>query len=277
MSITEKNLNIGPLNWYYREIEPSNSAQNPPVVLLHGLPAHSFIWLETMPLLAEYGYRAIAPDWIGFGLSSKPSLQEFAYTPLAFINALQGFLEQLEIKEFSLVVQGFLASVGVQLALRHPELIHRLVILNSPLVTSATLPWMMRQWGLPLLGEMLTQDPLLVDRTLEKGSGFVISDSRLASYRQPFLKSSAAGRSLTATLRNLQLSASMGEIETGLASFTKPTLLLWGAEDPWLLSEPIRDLVKNPAIRLSLLSEAKHYPQEHWLKELAPTLINFLG
>jgi haloalkane dehalogenase len=135
----------------------------------------------------------------------------------------------------------------------------------------------MQQWAFPLLGEMLVQDPLLVDRTLEKGSGFVISDSRLAIYRQPFLKSSAAGRSLSATVRNIQLVEAMKEIEAGLKSFAKPTLILWGVDDPWLLTQPVMGLQYNKAIKFVPLAEGQHYPQEHWFKEISPKLINFLG
>ena len=50
--------------------------------------------------------------------------------------------------------------------------------------------------GLPLAGEMMTQDPLLVDRTLEGGSRYVIAEEHLGVYRKPFLTASASGRSL---------------------------------------------------------------------------------
>jgi haloalkane dehalogenase len=277
VSIQEKTQDIGSLQWYYREIVPNQVADNPPVVLLHGLPAHSFTWVELLPVLGEYGYRAIAPDWIGFGFSSKPSRIEFSYTPEAFIHALYQFVQALELAPFSLIVQGFLASAGVQLALRYPHLIHRLVIMNTPILTSARLPWAMGQWGVPLLGEMLVQDPLLVDRTLETGSGYVILEEKLRVYRQPFLKSSAAGRSLSYTIRSLQLVESMKEIERDLYTFKKPTLLVWGVDDPWLLTAPVLELQINPALTYFPLGAGQHYPQEHWLKDMTPRMINFLG
>ncbi len=141
-----------------------------------------------MPALAERGFRAIAPDWIGFGLSAKPDRRDFAYTPDAFINALAEFIQTLEIDRFFLVVQGFLGSVGIQYALRHPEQIERLSILNAPVSPSAKLPWKIKQLGIPLVGEMLTQDPLLVDRTLEGGSRYRVSDADLDVYRRSFPK-----------------------------------------------------------------------------------------
>jgi haloalkane dehalogenase len=175
------------------------------------------------------------------------------------------------------VVQGFLGSVGLQYAFRHPEQIERLAILNTPLSSAAGLPWLMRQWGFPLMGEMLTQDPLLVDRALERGSGYVISDKELGRYRQPFLKDSKAGRSLLATIKNLNLRQAMQEIETGWQSWDKPTKIIWGMGDPWLSSDVPEALAKeNRNIRLAKLEEAKHYPQQHWSDEISPILLTFL-
>ena len=190
MSITEQKIKVGELEWFYRLAEPIGRTDLLPVLLLHGLPSQSYSWRNIMPGLAAQGTKAIAPDWIGYGFSAKPEKREFAYTPDAFITALAQFVEALELKRFSLVVQGFLGSVGLQYALRHSGQIASLVILNTPISTTAKLPWKMQQLGLPLAGEVFTQDPLLVDRTLEGGSRYQISDADLDIYRKPFLTSS---------------------------------------------------------------------------------------
>ncbi len=274
MIIQEQNLSIGKLTWYLRETKLTNS--QPAVILLHGIPAHSHTWQGILLELAKKGLRAIAPDWIGFGASSKPSQRDFAYTPQAYLQALTELLNNLNLEKVSLIVQGFLATVGIEYALTNPDKIERLIILNTPIVKTAKLPWIMQQWTIPLAGEMLTQDPLLVDRTLEKGSGFVIAEEDLAKYRQPFLKSSAAGRSLRAATKNLQLKQSLARIESGLTTWSKPTLILWGMLDPWLDSTAIATLAaSNKYIELRKLPEAKHYPQEHWLKEINPLILNF--
>lgn len=276
VAITENTIEVGTLKWFYREAIPNNENNNPPVLLLHGLPSFSYTWTEIMPQLAEWGFRAIAPDWLGSGLSGKPDKRDFDYTPDAFVKALSDFIASLNLVKFSLVVQGFLGSVGLQYALRYPEVIERLIILNTPFSTTVKLPWSMRQWGLPFIGDMVTQDPLLVDRTLEGGSGFVISEERLSVYRKPFLKTSATGRSLVATIKNLKLAESMAELESGLADFSKPTLIIWGLADPWLSSADAEKLATQGNIELIKLEEAKHYPQEHWSGEITPVMVNFL-
>jgi pimeloyl-ACP methyl ester carboxylesterase len=230
-----------------------------------------------MPDLAEKGLRAIAPDWIGFGFSAKPDRRDFAYTPDAFITALADFLKNLEIERFHLVVQGFLGSVGLQYALRHPEQIERLAILNTPVSSTAKVPWKIQQLGLPFIGDMLTQDPLLVDRTLEGGTRYPISDKDLDVYRKPFLKSSDAGRSLLATVKNLQLKPSMEEIESGFSNWTRPILLVWGIQDPWLPFSQAQQFVNTlKDVELVKLEEGGHYPQDHWSGKVSESLLPFL-
>lgn len=278
MSLTENKITVGSLTWFYRQADPEQTSNKSPVILLHGLPSQSFSWCEIMPSLAEYGYQAIAPDWIGCGFSAQPDKRDFNYTPNSYIKALAELIQSLELNKISLVVQGFLGSVGLQYALRYPDIIDQVVIINTPLAPSVKVPWQMRQWGLPLIGDMLTQDPLLIDRSLEGGSGFVISEANLMVYRKPFLTASAAGRALMSIVKNLQLPSAMTEINSGLAKWEKPTRIIWGVEDPWLEISEVENLVKtNPKLELIKLEEAKHYPQEHWSKEIAPIILNFLS
>lgn len=277
MSIQENSIQVGSLQWFYRETTSVNSGTELPVLLLHGLPCQSYSWSVLMPDLAEKGFRAIAPDWIGSGFSAKPDRRDFAYTPDAFIKALAEFLQHLQIERFYLVVQGFLGSVGLQYALRYPDQIERLAILNTPVSTATQLPWKIQQLGLPLIGDMLTQDPLLVDRTLEGGSGYRVSDKDLDVYRRPFLSSSDAGRSLLMTVKNLQLKSSMVEIEAGFRNWNQPTLILWGIKDPWLPLVQVQEFAKMlKNVEFVQLEEAGHYPQEHWSEMISNNLLLFL-
>ncbi|MEC4818096.1 MAG: alpha/beta fold hydrolase [Scytonema sp. PMC 1069.18] len=277
MTITENKITVDSLEWFYRESPPIGRTDLLPVLLLHGLPSQSYSWRNILPALAQQGTRAIAPDWIGFGFSAKPEKRDFSYTPDAFIKALEDLTKALELKRFSLIVQGFLGSVGVQYVLRHPEQIANLAILNAPIYTEVKLPWKIQQMGLPLAGEMMTQDPLLVDRTLEGGSRYRIEDADLDVYRKPFLKSSASGRSLLATIRNLQLKSAMEEIESGLKQWQQPVLIQWGAIDPWLsveMAEKFANLL--PQGEFIKLNNVGHYPQEHYSETILLDLLPFV-
>lgn len=277
MSIQEHKITVGSLEWFYREAEPIGRSDLLPVVLLHGIVCQSYSWRNIIPALAAQGTRAIAPDWIGYGFSSKPEKRDFAYTPDAFIKALDEFIQAIEIERFSLVVQGYLGSVGLQYALRHPEKIANIAILNTPISTSAKLPWKIQQMGLPLAGEVMTQDPLLVDRTLEAGSRYRIEDKDLDIYRKPYLKSSSSGRGLLSTIRNLQLEQAMTEIETGFKEWQKPILLQWGMIDPWLSVDMAESFVKSvPDAEIIKLNNVGHYAQEHYHEVILQDLLPFL-
>jgi pimeloyl-ACP methyl ester carboxylesterase len=276
--ITKNSITVGSLAWFYRELTPEDRENPQTALLLHGLPAQSLTWTGLMRPLAENGIRTIAPDWIGFGNSSKPDRRDFAYTPDAFVTALDRMIDTLELDRVSLVVQGFLGTVGIQYALRYPERVDKLVILNAPLTTAAKLPWTIKQLGLPVAGEMLTQDPLTVERTLEAGCKCVIEDKYLEVYRQPYLKSSAPGRSHLVTIRNLRLAQSMTEIATGLPKLEIPIQILWGINDPWLDLAQAEICIKTlKQGELVTLPTAAHYPQEHWYAEMVAPMVPFLS
>jgi pimeloyl-ACP methyl ester carboxylesterase len=260
---------VGGQEWFYREALPVNPPRKT-VVLLHGLVAQSYSWRDVMPGLAAAGFRVVAPDWLGMGFSAKPALKEFAFTPQAYGAALGAWLKELGISQCSFAVQGFLGSVGIQYALAQPEQVERLALLNTPFTAQARLPWAMQQLGLPLIGDMLTQDPILVDRVLEGGSQQVLREADLSIYRRPFLQSSNAGRCLLAIVRNLQLKTVLPEIESGLSTWQNPLLILWGTRDPWLT------LGKIPKQgEFYRLDQSAHYPQEDNPKAVTLALQDF--
>jgi pimeloyl-ACP methyl ester carboxylesterase len=277
MAPTENWIEVGSVTWFYREALPVNETDKPPILFLHGLPSQSYGWKEVMEALADQGFRSIAPDWLGFGFSDKPDKRDFAYTPTAYVEALKAFITALELPPVHLVVQGFLGSVGLSYALAHRDRIERLAILNAPIMPEAKLPWRIRQLGIPLVGDMLTQDPLLVDRTLEGGGMYQVSDDDLDVYRRPFLKSSDAGRSLLAAVQKLQLPKATAEISTGFKDWENPIVVIWGLQDPWLPLEQAQAFVEQtPGAELSQLDQVGHYPQQDWPEKVAQALIQHL-
>lgn len=278
MTLEEHKIQVGKLEWFYRQGLPlREEASYAPVVLLHGLVSQSYSWRDVMPALTEQGFRAIAPDWIGHGFSCFPEKRDFAYTTDAFVTALGELLTTLQLERINLVVQGFLGVYGVLFALRHADKINRLVIVNTPLSPAVKLPGALRRMTLPLAGEMMTQDPLLVDRTLEGGGPYQVKDADLDVYRKPFLKTSAAGRSLLFTLRTFKLSQDAQDIADALQDWAIPTRLIWGTADPWVpvdLAESWADLM--PQTSLSKLDDVGHYAQEDWAEKVAEVLVPFL-
>ena len=277
VEIAEKTIEVGALRWFYRESVPRNESRRPPVILLHGLVSQGYSWRAVMAPLAEAGFRAIAPDWIGHGYSSKPDKKEFDYKPASFVKALSALVEALEVETFSLGVQGFLGSVGLLYAAQHPEKIERLIILNTPLTSGAKLPFKISQMGIPLVGDMLTQDPILVDRTLEGSGPYEVGDADLDVYRQPFLKSSDAGRSLLATVKQLDVKGVTAEIDRTFQDWERPTLIAWGVADKWLPLSLAKSFAKGlKDVNVVKLEETGHYAQEDWAEKVSEAMVPFL-
>jgi len=275
--ISEESCEAGKLRWFYREALPINDTTKPPVVLLHGIVSQGYSWRAVMAPLAEAGFRSLAPDWIGHGYSAKPDKSEFDYSPETFLAALEKWLETLEIDRFSLVVQGFLGTVGLLYAAKHPDKIERLVILNTPLTAEAKLPFKISQLGIPLLGDVITQDPILVDRTLEGGGPYEVGDADLEIYRRPFLKSSDAGRALLATVKKLQLPRVLAEVDQGFKDWSTPTLIAWGIADKWLPVSLAENFAKQlDDVTIAKLEETGHYAQEDWAEKVSEAVVPFL-
>ena len=101
-----------------------------PVVLLHGFPESHRTWRAVAPALAE-DHFVVAPDQRGFGGSDRPQEVE-AYKADRIVEDLLALADALDIDRFTLVGHDWGGAVAWLAALRHPERIARLVIINAP-------------------------------------------------------------------------------------------------------------------------------------------------
>jgi haloalkane dehalogenase len=99
-----------------------------PVVFIHGNPAWSFVYRKLITVLSKK-YRCIAPDHIGFGLSDKPDY--WSYLPEDHAKNLERLLEDLKLKNITLVVNDWGGPVGLSYAVAHPEKVKNIIITNS--------------------------------------------------------------------------------------------------------------------------------------------------
>ena len=103
----------------------------PPVILLHGFPELAFSWRHQLPALAAAGFRAIAPDQRGYGLTDvPPRVSDYRIEEL--IADIEGLLDALELETATFVGHDWGALLLWQMAMRAPGRIDRLIILNIP-------------------------------------------------------------------------------------------------------------------------------------------------
>ncbi len=122
-----KTVKVGDLDIFYREAGPKDA---PVVLLLHGFPTSSQMFRNLIPQLADK-YRVIAPDYPGFGQSSMPARDKFAYTFDNLAEVVEKFTDKLDLKKYALYVQDYGAPVGYRLAVKHPERVTAIVVQNG--------------------------------------------------------------------------------------------------------------------------------------------------
>lgn len=122
-----KTAQVDGLDVFYREAGPTDA---PAILLLHGFPTSSQMFRGLIPALAD-SYRVVAPDYPGYGHSSMPSHEEFAYTFDNLADVIDKFTEAVGLTKYALYVQDYGAPVGYRLASRHPERVTAIVVQNG--------------------------------------------------------------------------------------------------------------------------------------------------
>ena len=102
-----------------------------PVVMIHGNPTWSFYFRELVKGLSPQ-FRTIVPDHIGCGLSDKPDIKRYDYRLKSRVDDLESLIDHLGLKEkITLVLHDWGGMIGMVYALRHPERIHRIAVMNT--------------------------------------------------------------------------------------------------------------------------------------------------
>lgn len=114
-----------------------------PVLMVHGSPTWSFIWRRVIPPLLDGGYRCIAPDHAGYGRSDKP-LDSGWYSVERHVELTGSILEDLDLRDVTIVVHDWGGPIGLSLALVQPERIKRIVILDTAIDPREA--WMNAAW-----------------------------------------------------------------------------------------------------------------------------------
>src|SRR5215469_358759 len=225
-----------------------------PVILLHGSGGEGARWMPTMQGLAP-DFRVIAPDQIGWGASDKPLT---IYHGGVFAEFLARFMREIGVPKAALVGQSMGAGVALQMAVKYPQMVERMVLVNgggfvSPGDPARAAPdWHARQIA---NAGTLAESREYLEKMYYNHS--LISDELVEHNLILRLRSAYTAESVqTASARGL------GQLtEEEVRGIKLPTLLVWGANDR--LSPPANADKLNAAIagsRKLLIDKAGHYP-----------------
>jgi haloalkane dehalogenase len=170
-----------PLRVHYIDEGPAGAGET--IVLLHGEPSWSYLYRSMIPPLTAAGFRAVAPDLVGFGRSDKPA-DRAEYTYARHVEWIRAALfDQLDLSDITLVGQDWGGLIGLRLVAEHPDRIRRVVAANTGLPTGdmdmgeAFLAWQRFSQEVP---------ELPVGRIVAGGCTSSPSEDVVAAYDAPF-------------------------------------------------------------------------------------------
>jgi haloalkane dehalogenase len=219
----------------YREVDGLRLAhldvgEGPPILMLHGEPAWSFIWRKVIPPLVAAGYRCIAPDHAGCGRSDKPSDLAW-YSMERHVALVESLLDDLELRDVSLILHDWGGPIGMTLAVARPDRIARAVVLDTALDPSDL--WMSKTW---------VQFREFVEQTEDLPVGWMMratchtdpGDEVISGYDAPFLgpESKVAMRALPLTIpRTDKTPEGVATLLDALKRDSRPMRIIWGEND----------------------------------------------
>jgi pimeloyl-ACP methyl ester carboxylesterase len=277
-------------------VQTGGPADAEAIIFLHGFPESHRTWRDVAPALAK-DFRVIAPDQRGFGTSDKPHGVE-AYRTDRIIEDLIALADALDLERFTLVGHDWGGAIAWLAALRHPDRLSRLVIVNAPhpLVfqkslfddpaqraasqyISAFRNPMMEQ-GLEAMG----LETFFTKTFASHADISLLSDEE----RQAYLDDWSQPGALTAMLNWYRASEivvpKVGE-EASAPAWTKapfprilvPTLVLWAMRDTALLPvqlDGLHDLVAD--LRLVTIPDAGHFVPWEQPETVASAILDFM-
>ncbi|HAF12733.1 MAG TPA: hypothetical protein DCK99_03340 [Blastocatellia bacterium] len=258
---------------HYQEAGQANA---PAIILIHGFAASNLVWSKVFLELADAGFRVIAPDLLGYGYSDKP--RHLDYTIASQAKMVLSLLSQLGIKRTVLVGSSYGGAIAATIAIDRPELVEKLVLVGAVTNNRPTRYLLMRLFGSPIIGDILS--PLLVGsrrllrmrmkRVYDRHS-WVLDERRVSARHLP-LATAGAHRAIIRTVRRWDAD----RISRDAHLIKQPTLLLWGDTDREVpLADGERLQQEMPNSRLIVFRECGHLPHEEYPQEFTKLVSEF--
>ena len=207
----------------------------PVILMLHGEPTWSYLYRKMIPVFVRAGFRAVAPDLVGFGRSDKP-VDPRSYTYARHVGWMRALIESLDLSDITLVAQDWGSLIGLRLAAEHEHRFARIVVANGFLPTAdRPAPRAFRLWR-----AFARWSPVFpIGRIVASGCVTRLSPAVRAAYDAPFpARAYTAGARVFPALVPTDPSDPAVPANRAawdrLGRWTKPFLTLFGKNDPIL-------------------------------------------
>jgi epoxide hydrolase 4 len=273
---------IGDVRLHYVE-----AGQGPLVVLLHGFPEFWYGWRRQIQPLVAAGFRVVAPDMRGYNLSSTPK-GIAAYDIGKLTDDIAGLIRERGAESAQLVGHDWGGSVAWALAMSHPEVVARLVILNAahPRKLSQGLhnpgqlrrSWYFFFFDLPDLPESVVHaNHWHFFRHFLRDAKPALSREDTDRYIEAWSQPGAATGMINYYRSSVRTPPK--KAEAALRPVQAPTLVIWGERDRYLspdLAEPDHDDVPN-LDRVERLPDASHWVHHDEADRVSQLVIDFFA
>lgn len=278
-------ITVNGVRTFIREAGPRDGT---PVVLVHGFGGLTYTWRDTLPALAAAGYRALALDLKGFGLSDKSFTQDYSHAAQA--DFVMDVMTAVGMERAVLVGHSMGGSVIAHAALRRPERVMALVfvagavreagqsgeggsILGLPLSIGALVEFPpFQRWGQLLLRSLLTRERLAQTQL----SAYYVKEVVTPEVEEAYLGVLEI-RDWDLALLGVLRDSGRNALPQPVSVLNAPTLILWGEQDTWVPLERGRALhAALPQSRLVVLPNVGHLPMEEAPAAFHAALIEFL-
>lgn len=254
-------------------------AEGAVVLLLHGEPTWSFLYRTMIPVLTAAGFRAVAPDFVGFGRSDKlPRPEDYSYA--LHVGLMQELIAGLGLSGITLFGQDWGGLVGLRVAMEATNRFARIVVGNTGLPNgTAPINPAFFQWR-----EYSQRVPdFRAGKIVHKGTVAGISPEVAAGYDAPFPDASyqAGARAfplLVPTSPDDPAVPANRAAWAELRRWTKPLLTAFSDRDPIMAGgeRVFQSLVPGARGQPHVTIEgAGHFLQEDKGEELAAVIVDF--
>jgi len=252
---------------------------------LHGFPELAFSWRYQLPLLAEMGFTAWAPDLRGYGGTERPArMRDYVIEKL--LDDVAGLIEASGCRDVVLVGHDWGAVIAWLYAIRRPERLERLVIMNVPHPAVAERGirrprQLLRSWyvfffQLPWLPERLltASDARMVRRVFHDMAVHKdrFPDAVLDVYAEAAQRPGAAKAMIDYYRALLRGGGARRQGQLGYPLLHVPTLMIWGLQDSALGPE----LTEGTERYVSDLTLHRIEDASHWVQQDVPERVNAL-
>ncbi|MEC9018663.1 MAG: alpha/beta fold hydrolase [Nitrospinota bacterium] len=260
-----------------------DEGQGETLLMLHGNPTWSFYY-RNLILDLKKTYRCVVPDHMGMGKSDKP--QNYPYTLSQHIDNLVALVDEISLKDITLVVHDWGGAIGMGFAVRYPEKVKRLILFNTAAFLSKKIPIRLRFCRIPGFGALAIRgfnSFALAAINMACKNRERMTDEVRAGYLAPYSNYSNRIANLR-FVQDIPMSPDapsyslVKEIEENLGQFASlPIMIIWGAKD-FVFN---RHFLKKwqtvyPNAEVHCVSDAGHYVVEDAYERILPWVNTFL-